>query len=339
VTGDPLFTHVLKTVAFDFAYHFHAAGRRSLTGSASLDATVTSTNGWHTTLELAPPSRFRGSHALVAGTLDLTSLLALIHSVETTTKASGSYTLTVSPQVSTSGHVDALPLHTTFGPKVQFTLTPVEAQPVLSGASSTATGNAAEQAAASQFTPSASGSATGRRTEPTSLSLGVATLSVATSRTLARDAILLIVCAMFAILALRRPILALLAARPQDESAAIRARYGRMIVPVARVWQLPGVPVIDVADMDALAQIAEHYDRSILYEVGEEGEAYWVTDESGQFRYALGAWASATDDEPVDPLDEDTRVHEVYPEDTFVQGEWTPRQDVGHGRLGKPRLV
>ena len=59
------------------------------------------------------------------------------------------------------------------------------------------------------------------------------------------------------------------------------------------MWQLPGVPVIDVDDIRALAQIAEHYDRSILHEVSEEGDAYWVTDESGQFRYAIGAPAAA----------------------------------------------
>ncbi len=140
----------------------------------------------------------------------------------------------------------------------------------------------------------------------------MAQLSVAIARTVARDAIVLIVCALLAILALLQPVLALVRSRP-DESATIRARYGRMIVPVERVWQLPGVPVIDVADMEALAQIAEHYDRSILHEIAEEGEAFWVTDESGQFRYAIGAWVSAVDGEPVD-LAGDTRVHEVYAE-------------------------
>ncbi len=188
---------------------------------------------------------------------------------------------------------------------------------------------------------------------------------------------MLIVCAVLAILALLRPLRTLIGARPQDESASIRSRYGRMIVPVERVWQLPGVPVIDVADMEALAQIAEHYDRSILHEIAEEGEAFWVTDESGQFRYALGAWVNTVDSEPVDGLAGDTRVHEVYAdeleldgriaayetqsvEETFasdadgtfaheadatfapeavVQGEWTPRRDGGRSRESKPRLV
>lgn len=156
--------------------------------------------------------------------------------------------------------------------------------------------------------------------------------------------------------------LVLLARRPREESASIRARYGRMIVPVERVWQLPGVPVIDVADMEALAQIAEHYDRSILHETAQEGEAFWVADESGQFRYALGSWASAEESEPVERKASETLVNDVYSdelelegsiaaygaqaeeEETFVddpvvQGEWTPRRDGGRHRAGKPRLA
>ena len=319
VTGEPLFAHVLNTVDFSFGYGFHAAGRHSLKGSASLDALVTSTNGWHTTLVLAPSTRFHGSRALVTGTLDLTSLLALVHSVETATKASGSYTLTLLPRVSASGRVHAVPVRTTFAPKIQFSLTPIEALPVVAGGGSLATASpTAEHPALSVFAPSASGSAAGSRSEPVSLSLWVGRLSVATARTLARDALLLIVCAVLAALACLRLALALGRSQPRDESASIRARYGRMIVPVARVWQLPGVPVIDVEDMEALAQIAEHYDRSILHETVQDGEAFWVTDESGQFRYAIGTWASAAGGEPVQEFADETLVHETYAHEPTV---------------------
>ena len=259
--------------------------------------------------------------------------------------------------------MNGLPVHTTFAPKIQFSLTPVEAQPVLSGSGSSAFGSpAGEQSAASLFNPSASDATTGSRSQPAFLSLGVAQLSVASARTVARNAIAVIVCVLLAILACLRPLLALVRSRPRDESATIRARYGRMIVPVERVWQLPGVPVIDVADMEALAQIAEHYDRSILHETAQEGEAFWVADESGQFRYALGSWASAAESEPVERMASETLVNDVYSdefelggsiaaygaqageEETFVadavvQGEWTPRRDGGRHRAGKPRLV
>ncbi len=317
VTGDPLFAHVLNAVDLSFAYRLHVAGRRSLSGSASLEATVVSSDGWHTTLRLAPPTRFHGSRALVTGTLDLTSLLALLHNVETATKASGTYTLTLLPRVSVSGRVDAVPVHTTFAPKVQFSLTPIEAQPAVAGGGSlTTTSPSGENTALSMFSPSAPGSATGTRSQPASLSLGLRQLSVTSARTLARDALAIILCAVLAALACLR--LALGRSQPRDESASIRARYGRMIVPVARVWQLPGVPVIDVEDMEALAQIAEHYDRSILHEVAEDGEAFWVTDESGQFRYAVGVWTGASQGEPAEGLTDEALAYEALADEALA---------------------
>ena len=296
VTGDPLFTHVLSTVNLRFGYLFDSAAAHSLAGKASLSATITSTSGWQTTLALGAPTYFRGDHALVTGTLDLSSLLALMHSVETTTMVKGTYRLTITPHVSATGSLDLAPLRTTFSPEIQFSLGEFEAQPTTSEGGLFAAG----KPSTSQFAPSTTGSVTGTRYQPLFLSLGVARLSVATARTIALGAIAILVGALLAILALLRPILAFVAPRRRDESATIRARYGGLIIPVARVWQLPGVAVIDVADMEALVRIAEHYDRSILYETGDEGEAFWVTDESGQFRYAVGAPAWTVDDEALD---------------------------------------
>ena len=229
VTGDPLFAHVLNAVDFSFAYRLHAAGRHSLSGSASLEATVVSSDGWHTTLELAPPTRFHGSRALVTGTLDLTSLLALVHSVETATKASGAYTLTLLPQVSASGRVDAVPVHTTFAPKVQFSLTPIEAQPALAGGGSlTTTSPSGEDTALSMFSPSAPGSATGTRSQPASLSLRVgAAVGGERARARARRHRPGRRCAVLAALACLRLVLALVRRdRATSRRASARATAG-----------------------------------------------------------------------------------------------------------------
>jgi signal peptidase I len=309
VTGDPLFTHVISAVELRFGYLFHTAARHSLTGKASLYGTLASTSGWQATLALGPPTYFRGNRTLVAARLDLTSLLALMRRVETTTAVSGSYTLTLVPHVSVAGSLDGLPLRTTFSPRIQFSLNQLEVQPVVSGGGSVAGG----QSPASLFAPYASGSVTGKRYQPLYLSLKVARLPVATARWIALGAIAIVVCVLLAILAFAAP-------RPRDESAAIRARYGRLIVPVARVWQLPGIAVIDVADMEALVRIAEHYDRSILHETDDESEAFWVTDESGQFRYAVGAWASTEDGEVVDQGSPDHLVSDVYADELELGG-------------------
>ncbi len=291
-TGEPIFAHIVKAIDFSFAYRLQATGRRQLGGTVALDAKVTSTYGWQRTLELAPPTPFRGSRAAVSGTLDLASLFTLMHSVERTTATTGGYTLTIVPKVRAAGTVDGLPIHAKFTSQAAFSLTSTEIRSAsASGASASA---ADEQPAAKPLASSTSGTATGTHTAPATLTLGVATLAVEEARKVALLAAAAILIVVLLLLLFLRPLQALLATmRPREEAEQIRAKFGRFIVPVERVWQLPGVPVIDVPDIGALAQIAEHYDRSILHEVSEEGGAYWVTDESGQFRYAPGAPAAA----------------------------------------------
>ncbi len=304
-TGEPLFTDILHAVGVRFDYRFESAAKHAITGKASLSAKITSTSGWHTTLALGAPTYFRGDHALVAGTLDLGALVALMQRVETTTKVRGTYALTIAPHVNADGRVGHAPLKATFAPEIKFSVVEGEIKPEVTGESSGATRSAgtgssssSESSAPNQFAPSIPGSVTGSQNEPTSLPFGIVRPSVATTRAVALGAIAIILGVLLATLALLRAKVALFAPRQRDEGASILARYRHLIIPVARVSPLPGVPVIDVADMDALARIAEHYDRSILYEVTDYGHAFWVADESGQFRFVLDAPAPT----PVDKL-------------------------------------
>ncbi len=90
-------------------------------------------------------------------------------------------------------------------------------------------------------------------------------------------------------------------------------------------------------------RIAEHYERSILRESTTEGDVFWVTDESGQFRYAEDTWAYATEAEVADESSYDTVVHEVYEEESSydvltqpVYAENTPYDTVtAEERLGR----
>jgi signal peptidase I len=309
-TGEPLFTHVLSDVNLRFDYAFHTAAKHSLAGSATLRATVASTDGWQTTLTLGAPAYFKGDRAVATGTLDLNSLLGLLQSVEDATKARGTYTLTIVADVSVRGVSDLVPISTTFSPKIDFALEEAELRPAAAAPSSAV---AAAQPPTNQFTPSTSGSMTGTRYEPMTISLGVVQLTVARARTIALMAIAVLVGALLATLALLHPILALVRSRRRDESARARARYGDLIVAVTRFSPLPGVPVIDVADMDALARIAEHYDRSILHELLDNGEVFWVADESGQFRYALGRPHTSTSEAAPVPAPEPAAAEELAP--------------------------
>ncbi len=278
VTGDPLFTQVVRAAEIHFNYLFESNAPHALAGKLTLDATVASTSGWQNTFALGPPAYFHGDHGVISAPLSVTSLLALMERFKIATGASGSYTVTISPHVSSTGTIGRLPLHTTFSPQFPFQITTGEIQPTVAGAPASAT--AAAQPSPSQFTQSQSGSASAEHSQALDLNLGFVHVPVAGARVFSLVAILLIIASLIAARVLIRP-------RRREESATIQSRYRRMIVPVDRVWQLPGVAVIDVTDMEALARIAEHYDRSILHETTAEGDAYWVTDESGHFRYAL----------------------------------------------------
>ena len=347
VTGEPLFMHVLGVVDLRLHYLFHASAAHSLAGSASLFAKVTSTNGWQRTFALGRATHFHGDRALATGKLDLNALLALLHNVQSATGVNGSYTLTLLGRVRVSGSLGAVPLSTTFSPRARFSLGALEAQPLLpasAAAAESSTTNPSEPAAASSgepsaansFAHSAAGSLTGKRLQPLSLSLKFVQLPVASARWIALGAIAIITFALLAALALT-------ARRPRDEAANILARYGRAIVPVAHVSQLPGVATIDVEDIEALVRIAEHYERSILRERTTEGDVFWVTDESGQFRYAAGAWAYAEEAEIADESSYDTVVHEVYAEESSYDAltqpvyiQQTPQDTVAaEERLGR----
>jgi hypothetical protein len=280
VTGEPLFTRVLHTAELRFAYELTTREPHTLAGTASMYAEIESTSGWRTSLPLGHPLHFHGTHAVLTAPLDLYSVEALVQSVQLATGVGGAYSLKLTPRVSIAGTVSAHPLHTTFSPPTKFALSPLELQPVVA-----ATGAAPQEHTSNPFTQSKSGSLTGKRAEPLSLSFGVAHIAVATARAIALIGIALVIVALIAVLAFLRP-------QGRDEADTIRSRYARYIVPVSHVAQLPGVAVIDVADMDSLVRIAEHYDRSVLHESTDDGDAFWVTDESGQFRYAPRAVAA-----------------------------------------------
>ncbi len=310
MTGEPLFTEVLGAIEFRYAYRFSAHAAHSLRGVARLEATVAAPSGWHRTLALGSPTEFHGDHALIRGTLGLRPLYALLQRVGQMTEVSAdSYTITIAPRVIATGSLDGQMLHATFSPESQFSLAEHEIEPRGGGGSAaTSSADQASSSAANPFASSASGSVSGIEKQSRSISMGPIRLSVTASRALSLIGIAIVVCALLGARGIvARPV-------PREEAATIRARYGHLIVSVDRISQVPGVAVIDVADMDALARIAEHYDRSILHETGGQGDAFWVTDESGQFRYTVGAAASPTPGQLAEPVRPIAPAQPVAPE-------------------------
>jgi signal peptidase I len=297
-TGEPLFTQLVNDVNLRFDYTFATQAKHSLAGKGSFQLLLSANDGWHRTLPLGSSTYFKGDHATVTSTLDLGWLLSLAHNIELTTHVDSGYAFAVIPTVVTGGNVEGVPVHATFTPTIPFSVNGNEVSLQGTESSSRLLTSGGASSAAGPLTPSASGSATGEQSQPRDLSLGPWRMSVSTARTVALSAIGIILAATLALLALIQPLLALFTPR-RDEAASILARYRGLIIPVAHITPLRGVPVIDVADMDALARIAEHYDRSILHETTGTGDTFWVADESGQFRYIIGAPAASADGDSV----------------------------------------
>jgi signal peptidase I len=313
VTGEPLFTHLVHALDVHFAYTLQShGGSGRVRARATLAATLSSSSGWRTTIPLAGPHELGGARGALDARIDLRALLRLISSVESSTAVRGAYTLTIAPHVRTTGSIAGAPLHAGFSPVTKFSLNQLELRPI------TASGATASEAqpSAATFTSSAAGSVSARHSRSASMSLGVASMSVSSARTISLAFLALLSCLLLAAIMLLRP-------RRRDETTAILARYGALIVPVDCVWQQPGLTVIDVAGIDALVKLAAHYERSILHEQTEYGNAFWVTDESGQFRYAVWAEEAQAEEWEAEPAGEEILVgdtREAYRGDTVEFG-------------------
>jgi signal peptidase I len=272
-TGDPVFLRLVHTVDVRLAYRFQSAAQHSVEGTASLDARIEASNGWRTTIQLQRPRRFAGDGAVLAGTLGVRSLPALLRRLETSTDVSGSYTLTIVPHIRVQGTVAGVPLNVPFAPApLSFTLNAGELQPPPVGTKS-------------PFSRSTPGTVPVSKPRPATLSFKVAHLSVAKARVISERGIAAALCALFgcALAFLLAPV------RREDEPTGIQHRYGRWLIPVARVLQPAERQLVEVAGMEALVKIAERYDRMILHEANDRSDVFSVADDGVLYRYVVVA--------------------------------------------------
>ena len=213
----------------------------TLAGTVPMGATVASTSGWQTRLALGGPQRFHGDRGTLDTDLDLASLQALVASVEKATDVGGGL------------HAHALAAGQRLGPPRRWARPHelLSRLPVLAERGRAAAGAGRRWGRRARRhrgvavhlhelrhrdrAPRAAGRSRDRRD----------TRSVARARASGSSG-------SCSSPRWRRPSRCPAATAAPRRDTADPSRYGRMIVPVERVWQLPGVPVIDVADIDAL---------------------------------------------------------------------------------------
>jgi signal peptidase I len=280
-TGDPVYLHLVNELQVRFAYRLSANAPHTLHGTGQLTAELADTSGWRHTLILEPPTGFEGDRATLNGTLRLSELTALLLRFEADTGATGSsYTLTLRPEIHVDGTLAGQRLTERFTPALLFTLGALQLTPAppRTGAAEAPTGSKA----ADPLAPVAPGVVTFRQSAPASLALSKLRLPVTTARRTAEYG------AAASLVALLFTALLFLRGRRADEPERIRARYGHLLIPVTRSDRRFYDEVVEVATIDALAQLATRYDRMILHEHSYLGHSYRVADESVLYVYILG---------------------------------------------------
>jgi len=264
-SGEPVFVRLVHRLPVSFRYRLEAPQPRDVTGTLGLDAVLGDDAGWRYAIPLARSRRFSGTSSVARGVLDLDRLQQVIAAFERETGEHNTvYHVNLDAHVRTRGTVADLPLDATFSPTLAFNLDQVRL--------TVATG--------SDFRHAQGGA--GTRVETTTLHAFGRTVTVARARGIAT-----VLGIAGLALAGAGGLLMLLGGR-DHEVASIRRRYEDWIVDVVPT-ERPNVAERRVASMEALARLAEQYDRLILHERRDDGDAFLVEDGGIVFTYAVTA--------------------------------------------------
>lgn len=282
-TGQPLFTHLVHSVRFHFAYSFGSSTKHAVAGKIALDAVVTGASGWKRTLHLSAPQTFTGDHAFVAGVLAFKPLQDLLARVDTLSNTTGgTYTLTLTPRVDVHGIVDGTVVREHFAPQLPLMLDPnqLQLQP----------GGATGPSAAAALTQSTSGS--GLVSAPSRISLLKFHLSVQLARRIALfGGVGALVALLGALLLGRR-------ARPADEHETIRRQYGDLIIDVEVIPTASAANTIKTKAFDGVARVAEQSGHVIMH-IERAGLHTYVVEDGGMLYLYGGAIAAASPETPL----------------------------------------
>lgn len=267
-TGDPIFRRVSETVAVQVSYRLESDHPHALGGEAQLLAELSDGAGWRRTLPLGAVIPFAGATVSLSGTLVLAEIQGLIERFESQTGTSrDSYSLALLPSVQLQGTLGGAQLAERFEPRMEFVLDAQRLRP-------------AQSDAESQMVQAGNLSIT--RERPATLQLWVLQLDVLTARRLALVGLeIALVGGLLVGWGLAR-------ALRRDEQAAVRLRYGSLLVRVHAdgSWAQSACELRAIED---LARLAERLGQPILIVENGPTAGYYVRDGERLYRVALRA--------------------------------------------------
>jgi signal peptidase I len=273
----PVYLKLVRGLDVAFAYSTESKRPLQLAGTGRLDAMLGDGSGWSRELPLAPARALAAGRTTLRGRLDLQRLAALVRRFEAQTGEHNTlYKLELRARIELNGTAAGKRVHDVFTPVLTFDLDELRLQveqPAEGG-----TRNSLARAEGAQETSR----------EPVSVGAFGRRLTVARARRIS-----LLGAAVGLACLLAGGLLALVRRR-EDEGVSIARRYGDWIVEIAP-GERPAGAERRVASIEALARLAERYERLILHERCERSDAFLVEDDGIVYRYEV--------ERPIDPDD------------------------------------
>jgi signal peptidase I len=268
---EPIFRKLADRVDLHLRYRGHP-------GTVAVSAKLSDGAGWHSTMLIAPATRFIGSTYYATISLDLA---AFDRRAQAAAKAIGSQMGTVT--VGLTARVTA-PGEDEFTAPLNFTLAPLALTLSGGNGSLTVTSGAAD----------ATTTVVAREIEVR----GRPVLTAAAARSYSVLLLLAaLVCAVVIGFVARRE-------TPLRTRAEIERRHPQLLVHVEPMTSPPGKPVVNVDNFPALAKLAERYGQLILTWSRPDSEDFVVRDEGITYRYRIAAdGVVLSDDTPTELLD------------------------------------
>jgi hypothetical protein len=316
-TGQTVFSRLVDNVVFSFRYRLNASGSTALSGNATLNASLISAdNNYTRTFTLAKRS-FEGRNVTLTGVFPLHRYTNLLNQVQTETEdPSSTYSVAITPTIAIKGMVGTNSVSESFAPSLDFLLDAHKLLLDRSGGS-----------VALHVSKSTSGTATVARAN--AVDLRVARPSVSTARELS------IIGLALAFLSLGVVVAVGVKRRFDDEPQQIERLYGHLLLPIS---QLPNFDrVVECDSIDALATLADRYDRAILYHRDRGVHTYVLQDEGLAYRYSAFDGALLKPESYLSPA-------QVRPETTAIPlaevGPWgAGPAPTGHQSSEPPRPI
>lgn len=271
-SGEPIFLNLTCNLNLGFTYELTAEQLENVSGYQQFYAIVMDEqSGWQRTLLLTSDTNFTGTTYTSTAALDLCQVEELVAAVEQETGVRPStYRLDVVARVSVGGTMSGQAFSDVFEPhlafrfdKLHFYLDTSSAQPDPLQTTSAMT-----------------------LSNPGQVDNNLNLLGLKPSVRIART---------LSVLGLSVSVLGLLmlglfyyAVSHQNQAAAIRIKYGALLVDVHDRSLETISPVIDVASIDDLAKLAERQNSMILHLARESMHTYVVQTDSSAYRYVTG---------------------------------------------------